>query len=255
VVLAHDVAGDGPALVLLHSAVCDRRMWDPQWAALLDAGYQVVRCDLRGYGRSALPDGPYSDAEDVADLLGELRIERAALIGSSYGGQVALEVAARRPELVAALVLLCSAAPDHVPSDPLRSFAEREDALLAAGDVDAAVELNVATALGPEADDAVRQQVRQMQRRAFGLQLAAAEECTQLATDVDVSRIEAPCLAVSGGHDRPDFRDIAVRLAAQLPAARHQELPWAGHLPNLERPDAVSDLLSSFLRTTLKPTR
>ncbi|MET9064505.1 alpha/beta fold hydrolase [Streptosporangium sandarakinum] len=46
--LSYDMAGDGPALVLLHSGVCDRRMWDPQWPALLDAGYQVVRCDFRG---------------------------------------------------------------------------------------------------------------------------------------------------------------------------------------------------------------
>lgn len=49
VTIAYDVAGHGPAVVLLHSTVCDRRMWDPQVPALADAGYRVVRCDLRGF--------------------------------------------------------------------------------------------------------------------------------------------------------------------------------------------------------------
>ena len=54
--LSYDEAGTGPALVLLHSMVCDRRMWDPQWPVLVDAGYRVVRCDfprLRRHARAA----------------------------------------------------------------------------------------------------------------------------------------------------------------------------------------------------------
>lgn len=245
--LSHDVAGDGPVLVLLHSGVCDRRMWDAQWAALLDTGYRVVRCDFRGFGESPVADRPYDDAENVADLLRSLGIERAALVGSSYGGKVALEVAARRPDTVTALVLLCSALPGHEPSDVLRSFAEQEEALIEAGDIAGAVELNVETWLGPEADDAVREQVRRMQRRAFDVQLAAAEEFAPTEAEVNLSLITAPCLAMSGGHDLPDFREIAALLPKQLADARHRELPWAGHFPNLERPAEVTDLLTRFL--------
>src|SRR4051794_33940355 len=106
-VLAHDVAGHGPAVVLLHSTGCDRRMWDPQLPALVNAGYRVVRCDLRGFGQTPMPTRPYSNALDVADLLDLLGIERTALAGSSGGGRVALEVAARRPRRVTALALLC----------------------------------------------------------------------------------------------------------------------------------------------------
>lgn len=249
--LSYDMAGDGPVLVLLHSGVCDRRMWDPQWSALLDAGYRVVRCDFRGFGESPVADRPYADAEDVVDLLGSLGIERAALAGSSYGGQVAMEVAARRPDMVTALVLLCSALPGHAPSDVLRSFAEQEEALIEAGDIAGAVELNVETWLGPEADDAIREQVRRMQRRAFDVQLAAAEEFAPTEEEVDLSLIKAPCLALSGGHDLADFREIAARLPEQLADARHRELPWAGHLPNLERPAEVTDLLIRFLHATV----
>ena len=247
--LAHDVAGDGPALVLLHSAVCDRRMWDPQWSALVDAGHRVVRCDLRGFGESPMADRPYNNADDVADLLGSLGIERAALVGSSFGGAVALELAARRPEMITRMVLLCAASPDHVPGEELRAFGRQENALLAAGDLDGAVELNVRTFLGPEAGEEVRERVRRMQRHAFEVQLAA-EEDFEVEVEVDLALITAPCLAVSGGHDLQDFRDIAARLAGRLADARHEELPWAGHLPGLERPDAVTGLLRRFLAAT-----
>jgi 3-oxoadipate enol-lactonase len=246
--LSHDVAGDGPVLVLLHSAVCDRRMWDPQWEALVAAGYRVVRCDLRGFGESRMPDWPYNNAEDVVGLLKVLGVGRATLIASSYGGRVALELAARWPELVTTLALLCSGSPDHVPSDTLKSFGAREDTLLAAGDIDGAVELNVETFFGPEADDTVREKVRQMQRHAFDVQLAVSEEFAQVTTEVDLEQITAPCLAVSGGLDLHDFREIAARLPERLPRARHLELAWAGHLPSLERPAEVTELLTKFLR-------
>jgi 3-oxoadipate enol-lactonase len=229
-------------------------MWDPQWQALLDAGYRVLRCDFRGFGASPMPDGPYNNAEDVADLMKTLGIERATLIGSSYGGRIALETAARRPDMITALVLLCSGSPGHVPSDTLRAFGAREDALLEAGDIDGAVDLNVETFLGPEADDAVREQVRLMQRHTFDVQLAATEEFAQVPVEVDLSRITAPCLAVSGGKDLPDFREIALGLPERLPSARHHELPWAGHLPSLERPGAVTDLLKEFLRENVRDT-
>ena len=250
--LSHDVAGEGPAVVLLHSGVCDRRMWEPQWRPLVEAGYRVVRCDFRGFGDSPVADRPYSDAEDVAQLLATLGAEAAVLVGSSYGGTVALEAAARWPDMVSALVLLCSGSPGHTPSDALRSIGEQEDALVTAGDTAGAVELMVETWLGPEADDTARDQLRLMQRHAFEVQLAAgaedAEEFWQPTSEVDLSRIEVPCLAVSGGHDMADFREIAARLPEQLKGARHLELPWAGHLPGLERPDAVRTLLTEFLR-------
>ena len=95
--LSYDVAGSGPALVLLHSTVCDRRMWDPQWPVFADAGYRVVRCDFRGFGATPVPQGPHNDADDVLDVVGELGAGPVALVGASYGGTVALEIAARWP--------------------------------------------------------------------------------------------------------------------------------------------------------------
>jgi pimeloyl-ACP methyl ester carboxylesterase len=101
--ISYDVAGTGAALVLLHSTVCDRRMWDPQWPDFADAGYRVVRCDFRGYGGTRVPQGPHNDADDVLGLLGELEIGPVAVVGASFGGKVALEIAARWPQRVTAL--------------------------------------------------------------------------------------------------------------------------------------------------------
>lgn len=92
--------------------------------ALLAAGHRVARCDLRGFGRTSAPDRPHNDAEDVLDLLDALGIERAALVASSYGGRVALEIAARRPGRVSSMALLCTALAGHEPTAGLRAFAQ-----------------------------------------------------------------------------------------------------------------------------------
>jgi pimeloyl-ACP methyl ester carboxylesterase len=245
--LSYDAAGSGPVVLLLHSSVCDRRMWDPQWQALLDAGFSVVRCDFRGFGETPAADRRTNDAEDVGELLDALGVGRAVVVGSSYGGQVALELAAHRPDRVGGLALLCTAVPDHAPTDILRAFDQREDELIAAGDIDAAVELNVHTWLGPDADAAVKEAVRRMQRRAFDVQLAA-EDFDRIPVKTDLEAIAAPTLVVSGAYDLPDFRRIAESLPDVLPNARHVELGWAGHLPSLERPAEVNALVIGFLR-------
>ncbi|MFF5213199.1 alpha/beta fold hydrolase [Streptosporangium sp. NPDC000396] len=248
--LAHDVTGSGPTVVLLHSTVCDRRMWDPQLPTLVNAGYRVVRCDLRGFGQSPLPDRPYNDAQDVTDLMDLLGVEHAALVGASGGGQVALEIAARWPQRVTALVLLCTALSGHKPSAELRAFGQRENALIEAGDIAGATELNVAMWLGPDSDEATQDKVRQMQRHAFDVQLAAVEEVGPITVEADLAAITASSLLVSGRHDLVDFRQIAAQLSDQLADARHLELAWAGHLPSLECPDALNPLLIDFLHET-----
>jgi 3-oxoadipate enol-lactonase len=102
------------------------------------------------------------------------------------------------------------------------------------------VELNVRC--GPSATDVARDLVREMQRHAFEVQLAASG-FPPPPVDIDLSAITARYLAVSGAHDVSDFREIA----ASFP--NHVELPWAGHLPNLERPNEVAAPDHGFLDT------
>jgi 3-oxoadipate enol-lactonase len=248
--LAYDVAGSGPGLVMLHSTVCDRRMWDPQWDVLQAAGFRVVRCDFRGFGESPVASAPYNEADDVVEVLDAVGLDSFALVGASHGGGVAQEIAARWPQRVTKLVLVCSGSSELEPGPVLGELWTREEAYLEAGEIDAAVDLNVATFLGPEASEAAREHVRVMQRRAFDVQLAVAnavDEQPPIDVDFSLSSVTAPSLVISGAKDLPEFGHVARRLGRQLPDSRVIELPWAGHLPTLERPDELNALLTGFL--------
>jgi len=245
-ILSHDTAGSGPAVLLLHAGVADSRMWAPQWAPLAQE-HRVIRCDLRGYGDTPLTSEPFDNASDVRELVGSLGDGPVAIVGASSGGNVALQVASAWPDLVSHLVLLNSAF--ALPGTrSLQRFARREDALLEAGDIAGATELNVATWLGPDADDDARDLVRTMQRHAFQVQLGAGEDVHQQAGPaIDLAAITARTLIVSGGQDLDHFRAVANHLAGRIPGAKHTQLGWAGHLPNLERPDEVTALIADFL--------
>jgi pimeloyl-ACP methyl ester carboxylesterase len=237
--------------VLLHSGITDLRQWDPQWAHLTSR-HRVVRCDRRGWGRSRLPKtsatGSYSDAADVVGLLDTLGIERAAFVGSSAGGVIAQQIASAWPDRVSRLVLLCADVDDVAPTAALKSFAEREASYLEVGAVDEAVELNVNTFLGPEASAQTREMVREMQRNAFEVQLAAGDDVPrERGPAIDLAHATMPAYVVSGGRDLDYFALTADTLAQRLPDARRVVLPWAGHLPNLERPNEVTTLLLDAL--------
>ena len=244
--LAHDVTGSGPDVLLLHSMVCDRRMWSPQAAFLAAAGFRVTRCDLGGFGESPLPSAPYNDADDVLALADSPGLGSVAVVASSGSGPVALELAARRPSRVSALMLVCSALPGWPKSPAREAFAAEEDALLEAGDITAATELNVKTWVGPAADDAARLLVRDMQRHIFDIQLGAAEP-TPIEVPWEAASVTARTLVVSGDLDLPDFSDIGDELARRIPQASRVRLEWAGHLPNLEDPSRFNPLLLDFL--------
>ncbi len=224
-------------------------MWNAQ-AAALKSSYRVIRPDLRGFGETPLPCEPFSFGDDVIDLLDHLDVERSAFVGSSLGGRVALEVAVTRPERVASLLLLCPAFRSAGATPSAEAFRAEEDRLLSLGDVDAAVELNVDTWLGPDASERCRDLVRAMQRHAFEVQLAAeaiAAEPQLTPVEVDPRHVSVPTLVVTGSLDMDYFQHIAGHLVRSLPRARLQTLGWSAHLPSLERPDDVNYLITGFL--------
>lgn len=243
--LAHDVRGArGPAVLFLHAGVADRRMWDAQWEALAP-GRRLVRCDLRGFGGSPVPHRPWSNAQDVVALLEHLRMARVCVIGASYGGLVALQVAGATHR-VNRLVLLNPAYDDLTAGPDLEAFVAAEDELLAAGDVDGAVDLNVRTWLGPAASDRTRADLAGWQRSVLDLQLAAPD-VGPAEPPVSPRRLTQPTTVVTGAHDLAHMRAVADDLAAQLPCSRLVDLGWAGHLPSLERPDAMTALVVEAL--------
>ncbi len=255
--LNYELTGEGPAVALVHEGVCDMRMWD-ELVALLAPEFTVLRYDLRGYGDSTLPPGPYSNSRDLLALLDHVEIERASLAGISYGGRVALDTAWVAPERITSLVLAAPGLRDHEWSRGVREFGDEEERLLDAGDVDAATELNVRLWVdgpnrGPDAvAEDVRERVRLMQRRAFDVQIAAYESTPppgpEDPLDVRLGEIAAPTLVIVGDQDVPDFREIADRLESELPEVRKVVLEDTAHTIPLERPEAFGDLTLSFLR-------
>jgi pimeloyl-ACP methyl ester carboxylesterase len=217
----------------------------------LEHRFRVISPDLRGFGDSPLPPEQFADADDVAELLDHLGIADAAVVGSSFGGRVALELATLHPDRVNSLVLLCPAYRGVEPSAATEAFDAAENRLLDAGDVAGAVRLNVDTWLGPEATAEVRDHLTAMQRRAFDVQLAAERQDPPPAKReirVDPTKVAVPTVIVSGGLDLDHFQTVAEVLAEKIDGAELVRLPWAAHLPSMERPDAVVALLLDVLR-------
>jgi 3-oxoadipate enol-lactonase len=254
--LNFEVAGEGPAVALLHEGVCDLRMWDELVEALAPE-FTVLRYDMRGYGDSTLPPGPFSQSGDLLSLLDHVGIDRTALVGVSYGGRVALDTAFVAPDRVTCLVLAAAGLRDHEWSSVVREFGDEEERLLDS-DLAGAIELNVRLWVdgpnrGPDpVREAVRERVRTMQRRAFEIQVAAYEAQPAPGPEdplsVRLEAIGAPTLVVVGDADVPDFLEIANRLEAELPDARKVVLPDTAHTIPLERPDDFRELALEFLR-------
>jgi 3-oxoadipate enol-lactonase len=245
--LHHRVEGSGPVVVLLHAGVADLRMWDTQ-VDVLGPGRTVVRCDLVGYGGTPVaPAADGCDAEDVLALLDELDVEGFALVGASYGGFVALQVASAVPDRVQRLVLVDAFADLVEPDEDLREVWRQEEALVEAGDLAGATDLMVDVWLGPDADEDGRGLLWTMQRRAYDLQVEAGDDVTHRDLPVDLPRVVAPVTVVVGSLDLPFFRATARVLADGLPHADLVELPWAGHLPSLERPAETARLVAAAL--------
>jgi 3-oxoadipate enol-lactonase len=243
--------------VLLHEGICDSRMWDPQWETYTGS-HRVLRFDFRGFGRSPVEPGPYSGARDVIELLDRYGFQRAALVGVSLGGRVALEIALAVPDRVTALVLVGAGLPGHDWSEEMRAKWEEEEAALRAGDVDGAVEVCLRTWVdGPrrkpeDVDPDVRARVAEMQRRASELQLPVEEDEEELLVEDVAERlgeIKAPTLVLTGEEDRPDMQAIADRLASEISGARRGTSANTAHVPSMERTAEFDELVLGFLET------
>jgi pimeloyl-ACP methyl ester carboxylesterase len=251
--LPHDDVGTGSAVVLLHAGVADRSMWREHLAPIADAGHRTLAFDLPGFGEAppAREAAPWSDALETMDALG---VERAALVGNSFGGSVALSVTALAPERVSALMLVSTLAPDlEEPSEQLAAAWDAETEALERGDVEAAVQAVVDAWTLPDAPPALRARVAAMQRHAFELQLADdVAEPLEVPEPVHenravLGRLSIPVVVAVGARDMPDCLTAARELASELPGARHVVIEHAGHLAPLEQPARFRELLLGLL--------
>lgn len=241
--LAYRVDGSGADVVLIHAGVADMRMWDAVVAELAGR-VRTIRLDLRGFGETTAEPRAFSPSADVIALLDQLGVASATVVGASFGGRVALELAAERPERVRRLLLLDAPLPDHEWGERMQRFGADEEAALEEGRIDDAVEINV-DMWAPGSPPEVRELVRDMQARAFALQEDPALDTIALDPPLAdrLSSIAAPAVVAYGEEDVPDFIAIAERLTAEMPGARLVSIPGAAHLPALDQPAAVARLI------------
>lgn len=243
-------AGEGPAVMLVHAGIADRRMWRSHLPWLAAEGWHAIAPDLPGFGEHpASPDAP-APWDFLRAVLDELGVDRAVIVGNSFGGAVALRLAVTAPERVRALVILSSPAPGMTPSPQLAAAWAAETEAMDRGDIDAAVETVVDAWLAPDAPAELRELVAAMQRRAF--ELDPEGMLPEAADPVDehperLRDVAVPALVAAGEGDMPDFTWSAQALADALPHASHRILAGAGHLAPLETPDAFRQLLTGFL--------
>lgn len=243
-------AGEGPAVMLVHAGIADRRMWRPYLPWLAGQGWQAIAPDLPGFGEhvpSAEPPAPW---DFLGDVLDELGVERAVVVGNSFGGAVGLRLAVTAPERVRALAMISVPAPGLTPSPQLEAAWTAETEAMERGDIDGAVAAVVAAWLAPDAPAELRELVASMQRRAF--ELDPEGMLPQPADPVDeqperLREIGVPSLVAVGESDMPDFAWSARALAEAIPRASHHVIAGAGHLAPLETPEAFRALLAGFL--------
>lgn len=241
-----------PVVVLSNSLGSTHRMWDPQ-LEMLEEHFRVVRYDTRGHGESPVPDGPYSIddlADDLVALLDRLGIERAHLIGLSLGGMTAMRVAARNPERVDRLALLCTAA--YFP--PAQAWTDRA-ALVRDSGAAAVAESVVArwfteTYLLAHPDTGARYRAMVAATPAEGY-AGCCEAIAKMDLREELSAITAPTLALAGRDDPATPPARLEEIVAAIPGARLRIAHHAAHLANAEQPGIITPALIEHLAAPL----
>jgi pimeloyl-ACP methyl ester carboxylesterase len=260
--LFYEVSGSAAVpLVLVHGSWSSHDTWR-QVAPALAESFQVVTFDRRGHSASERPDGQGSVHDDMADLaalIEHLRLGPAWVVGSSFGGSIALRLAAERPDLLRGVIvheppLLSLLAGNREMEPLLGGVGERIGAVvdrIAAGDHAGAAEQFVETvAIGPGAWALLPAEAQEIMIENALTFLDEARDPDQLAFDLDsVAAFSKPALLTRGTLSPPMFAPVVEQIAAAFPAADLHVFPGAGHIPHVTHPQDYVAALKRFVGT------
>ncbi len=253
--LYYEVAGEGHPLLLIHAGIADSRMWDEQFSVFAQH-YRVIRYDMRGYGKTEVPAGPVSNHGDVANLLSHLHVEKAHILGISFGGLVALDFTLACPEMVAALILVTPSVSGRLPAEREQQFIDEENAYLEKGNLAGATEVNLRMWVdGPkrtpqQVAPAVRERVRQMQLHAFSVPVPEEAEELPLTPPAyaRLAEVHAPTLLLVGDADLPARITLTDELTSAIAGAQQVVIPGVAHMVSMEKPEEFNHIVLDFLR-------
>jgi pimeloyl-ACP methyl ester carboxylesterase len=251
--LAYEVHGSGTPVVLLHAFPLDRSMWTPQ-ASELSQEFQIITPDFRGFGESQVTDEPYTMdllAEDVHGLLEHLRLRQVILGGLSMGGYVAFAFYRKYPEMVQALILADTRAEADTEDGQAKRKTMAELALKQGSEIIA--EQMTPTLLGkttfeqnPELVSQIKQTIASTSPKAIAnAQLGMAQRPDSNRT---LKEITCPTLILVGEEDLLTPMEMAENMKGNIRNSKHQIIPKAGHLSNMEQPSAFTEALKGFLQ-------
>jgi pimeloyl-ACP methyl ester carboxylesterase len=254
--LYYEVVGQGPALVLIHGGAVDSRAWDEQFSVLADH-YRVVRYDLRGAGKSASPEKPFSNSEDLYQLLRFVKVDKAFLIGISRGGGIAYDFTLEHPEMVRALVLV-SANLSNTPAAYEKMFERTTEVGKQHGAAAAAKVWGYDPYQGP-VREAARSRVLQILeenlprfRRFDGSRAVPQLSSSNVPRSERLSEINVPTLVIAGEKDAPDARANYDRWGREIRGAKKAVFPNAAHLVPIDQPEEFNRAVLEFL-ASLRP--
>jgi 3-oxoadipate enol-lactonase len=247
-----DISPKGLPILFLHAFPLSKTMWEPQIQALADR-FRVITLDLRGHGESDAPLWCYTMeqfADDVKGLLDHLAIRQAVLAGLSMGGYVLFACYRQYPDRVKALILADTRAGADTPEGKAGRYAMAQAAYKEG--VSTVEEAMLPRLLSPTAlreKPALVEEVRSIIRSTplsgiVGDLMAMTDRADSLPL---LSSISCPTLVIVGEEDQTTPPTEARLMAKRIPGARLEIIPGAGHLANLEQPDAFNRAVTSFL--------
>jgi pimeloyl-ACP methyl ester carboxylesterase len=267
--IGYDESGAGPPVVWVHGGFTDRRGVDLMVPFLADR-YRVITYDRRGHSESERRPGQQAVADHVADLaalLGALDAAPAHLLANSDGGEVALKLALRRPDLVASLCLHEPSLYGILPDDPATGAAaadmtarlDRIAAEVERGDDEAAARMLIdGVAGGPGTWEALPEQSRRTFIHNAPTWLDTARDPSYGVVDADLlPALPMPVLVTCGARSHPADAAVVARLAGAIPHASRHTFADAGHIPHRTHPEEFARVVGHFLdaAATRRPAR
>lgn len=247
--LAYDDVGAGSCVLLIHGHPFDRSLWGPQ-THVLASEFRVVAPDLRGFGAS--PVTPHlvtmrQYAEDVEELLDRHGIERAAVVGLSMGGLVAMDLVTTHPERWWALGLVTTTA-EPVTAQERGARLQRADRVERDG-MQPLIDYMHTGLYGPRATPEVRSRVDAMMARAPAVGAAAALRGRAQRPDYRprLAELDIPAFVCTGSEDPWSNATVTTEIIDHLRDAELFVAEGAGHLPNLEAEEVFTHRLLAFL--------
>ncbi|HEX6331692.1 MAG TPA: alpha/beta fold hydrolase [Actinomycetota bacterium] len=240
-------AGEGFPVVLVHPGFWDARIWDQQFEHF-SRFHDTIRYDLRGYGRSDPPSGPYPELGDLEALLTALNVERCAVVGCGNGARLAIDAAVALPEAVEAIVPVAPVLSGYAWQDPgLQALVREVDSALQQGDLRRAMDIELAVWAPLSASDpsTPAREIAMDNTSALLLDDVLVEEPPPALPRL--RDVRAATLVVVGDDDLREIHAIADVIADTIPGAQKRVVAEADLLVNVRKPQKFNRLVLDFL--------